>query len=177
MCGLSSRHGGVGARGQSTVRNFKYSHKHNIILQILILLDEDCCRLVVHVLIHVSLSDKEIHVILPIGTAHFSRFIGMQKYSHCGYHFLRAKYMCVYLKKKTGNQGFEKLEGTCFASKISFSGVIQCVSFISRAEHKQHRPDCPFLKIKDPYNIAVGDILDLEKTATENFIVRNCSII
>ena len=44
---------------------------------------------------------------------------------------------------------------------------------INRTEHKQNHPSCPFLKIKDPYNITVGDILELEKAAIENFIVRS----
>ena len=59
----------------------------------------------------------------------------------------------------------------CFPFLFSLTKLV--IIFPPRAEHKQHRPDCPFLKIKDPYNITVGDILDLEKTATENFIVSN----
>jgi len=39
------------------------------------------------------------------------------------------------------------------------------------AEHKRHMPSCPFLKIKDPYDITVGDVLDLEKKAFEYAIV------
>lgn len=50
--------------------------------------------------------------------------------------------------------------------------VINVVSSNCRTEHKQHQPSCPFLKIKDPYEITVGDILELEKAATENLIVR-----
>ena len=44
--------------------------------------------------------------------------------------------------------------------------------YINRTEHKQHHPNCPFLKIKDPYSITFGDVLELEKAAMENYIVR-----
>ena len=44
--------------------------------------------------------------------------------------------------------------------------------FTSSEEHKRHQPKCAFLKIKDPYAITVGQVLDLEKAAMENFIVR-----
>lgn len=37
-------------------------------------------------------------------------------------------------------------------------------------EHKRHSKDCPFLKIKNPYTITVGDILNLEKKAMEYYI-------
>lgn len=37
-------------------------------------------------------------------------------------------------------------------------------------EHKKHRPDCPFVKkVKDPYNITVGEAIDLEKEAVKFF--------
>ena len=48
---------------------------------------------------------------------------------------------------------------------------INLYSYVNRTEHKQYCPNCPFLKIKDPYNITVGDILQLEKAAVENFFV------
>ena len=38
-------------------------------------------------------------------------------------------------------------------------------------EHKRHSKDCPFLKLKNPYTITVGDILDLERKALEYYIV------
>ena len=34
-------------------------------------------------------------------------------------------------------------------------------------------PSCPFLKIKDPYKITVGDVLDLERKAFEYAIVSH----
>ena len=39
-------------------------------------------------------------------------------------------------------------------------------------EHKSHQPKCAFLKIRDPYAITIGDILDLERAAISNVIVR-----
>jgi len=43
---------------------------------------------------------------------------------------------------------------------------------LARAEHKKHKPACPFLKIKDPYHITVEDVIMLEKKALETYIVR-----
>ncbi len=40
-------------------------------------------------------------------------------------------------------------------------------------EHKSHQPKCAFLKIKDPYAVTVGDVLDLEKAAISNFLVSH----
>ena len=37
-------------------------------------------------------------------------------------------------------------------------------------------PSCPFLKIKDPYKITVGDVLDLERKAFEYAIVSHIII-
>nr|CAR65327.1 survivin-like [Suberites domuncula]CAR65328.1 survivin-like [Suberites domuncula] len=39
-----------------------------------------------------------------------------------------------------------------------------------RDEHKRCQPGCDYLKLKDPYTITVGDILDLEKAAYEHYI-------
>jgi len=36
-------------------------------------------------------------------------------------------------------------------------------------------PSCPFLKIRDPYDITVGDVLDLERKAFEYAIVSLAS--
>ena len=46
-----------------------------------------------------------------------------------------------------------------------------------RAEHKKHCPKCAFLKIKDPHCVTVGDVLDLERKALENFIVSLCMLL
>ena len=43
-------------------------------------------------------------------------------------------------------------------------------------EHKRHSKDCPFLKIKNPYTITVGDILTLERKALEYYIVSNYAL-
>ena len=46
--------------------------------------------------------------------------------------------------------------------------------FVHRSEHARHVPTCPFINtVKDPYTITVGDVLQLEKSAAELFIVRN----
>lgn len=39
-----------------------------------------------------------------------------------------------------------------------------------REEHKRHSPNCAYLKLKDPYKITFGEMLDLEKSACENYI-------
>ena len=41
-----------------------------------------------------------------------------------------------------------------------------------RQEHKDHSPDCPYInKVKNPYTITVGEMLELEKSACKLFIV------
>ncbi|KAL5473051.1 hypothetical protein EMCRGX_G027492 [Ephydatia muelleri] len=37
-------------------------------------------------------------------------------------------------------------------------------------QHRNHEPDCPFLSIKDPYNITVADVIELERKAMEIYI-------
>lgn len=54
--------------------------------------------------------------------------------------------------------------------------VVVCMLFFTApcsAEHKSHVPSCPFLKIKDPYKMTVGDVLDLERKALECAIVSH----
>ncbi len=47
----------------------------------------------------------------------------------------------------------------------------------NRKEHQQHSSDCHFINnIKDPYNITVGDVFELEKSAAKMFIVSHLHV-
>lgn len=44
-----------------------------------------------------------------------------------------------------------------------------------RVEHKKHSPKCPFLKLKDPYQITMGDVIGLEHAAIDYYIELEAS--
>ena len=62
----------------------------------------------------------------------------------------------------------------CYSSHLltllSCEAIIIIISFCSK-EHKSNRPKCQFLKLKDPYAITVGEVLDLERAALQHCIV------
>ena len=47
----------------------------------------------------------------------------------------------------------------------------------SRKEHQRHSPDCPFLKVKDPYQITVGEMIDLEHAALDYSIEQEADLL
>lgn len=60
-----------------------------------------------------------------------------------------------------------------WSNSSKLSRLLLLILLLFREEHKRCSPKCPFLKVKDPYNITVGDVLDLEKAAIDFHIVRS----
>ncbi len=46
--------------------------------------------------------------------------------------------------------------------------------FFLSEEHKKCSPKCAYLKVKDPHNITVAEVLDLEKAAIDYYVVSTC---